>query len=197
MQPMHMLSSIALLVYASSAVAQETDIRWAYPQEDIDEIVVVGVSRCGSWPIEHYRLIGCEYMELTKEDLPMVLLARQNFFSDCLKCLDRRCTMKVWPEDRTTEKLLCRRLFRTPTKIWRFVKPDALFSPFRVSVTFSISAKGKIEDIELVSIDGDIEEEGLLRLIEVGAARTTFEPIVVADVAYELVDLSDTFILDD
>lgn len=56
MQPMHTLSSTALLVYASSALAQETDIRWAYPKEDIDEIVVVGVSRRGSWLIEHYRL---------------------------------------------------------------------------------------------------------------------------------------------
>ncbi len=197
MRTMQILSSIASLICASSTVAQETDIRGAYPTEDIDEIVVVGVNRCGSWPIEHYRLKGCEYVELRKEDLPVLLRSRQEFFSDCLKCLGGRCTMKAWPKDKTTEELLCKRLFRTPTRVPRFMKPDALFSPFSVSFTFSISVKGKVEDIELVSFDGDIEEEELLRLIEDGAARTRFEPIVVADVTYQLVGLRDKLILDD
>ena len=197
MRKMQILSSIALLICASSTVAQETDIRGAYSTEDIDEIVVFGVNQCGSWPIEHYRLKGCHYVELKKEDLPMVLRSRQEFFSDCLKCLGSRCAMKAWPEDNTTEELLCNRLFRTPTRVPRFMNPDALFSPFRVSFTFSISVKGKVEDIELVSFDGDIDEEELLRLIESGATRTRFEPIVVADVAYQLVGLRDKLILDD
>ena len=77
------------------------------------------------------------------------------------------------------------------------MNPEALFSPFRVSFTFNISVKGKVEDVELVSFEGDIEKEELLRLIEGGAARTRFEPIVVADVAYELISLNDAFILDD
>ncbi len=192
-----MLSFIASLICASSAVAQENDIRGASPKEDIDEIVVVGTNRCGSWPIEHYGLKGCEYVELRKEDLPVLLRSRQELFSDCLKCLGSRCTMKAWPEDKTTEELLCKRLFRTPTRIPRLMKPDALFLPFSVSFTFSISVKGKVEDIKLVSFDGDIDEEELLRLIEDGAARTRFEPIVVADVAYQLIGLRDKLILDD
>jgi len=105
--------------------------------------------------------------------------------------------MKAWAEDETTEKLLCKRLFRTPTRIPSFMKPNALSSPFRVSFTFSISVKGKVGDIELVSLDGDIDEVELLRLIEGGAARTRFEPIVVADVAYQLVGLRDKLIMDD
>jgi len=194
---MRILSSIVALTCSPSTVAQETDIHKAYPNEDIDEIVVVGVNRCGSWPVEHYRLKGCEYVELRKEDLSVLLRSRQDFFLDCLKCLGSRCTMKAWPEDKVTEKLLCKRLFMTPTRVPRFMKPDALFSPFSVSFTFSISVKGKVEDIELVSFDGDIDEEELLRLIEDGAARTRFEPIVVADVAYQLVGLRDKLILDE
>ena len=48
MRTMQILNSIALLTCASSAVAQETDIRGVYPNEVIDEIVVVGAIRCGS-----------------------------------------------------------------------------------------------------------------------------------------------------
>ena len=77
------------------------------------------------------------------------------------------------------------------------MNPHARVSPLRVSFAFNISTKGKVGDIELISFDGDIEEEELLQLIGDGAARTRFEPIVVADVAYELVGLSNTFILDD
>ena len=197
MRTMQILSSIALLICASSAVAQETDIRGVYPNEVIDEIVIVGAIRCGSWPIKHQRVRGCEFAELKKENRPKLLRLRRELFSDCLICLDSRCTMKAWPEDRKTEKLLCKRLFRTPTRVSRFMKPHARFSPLRVSYTFKISTKGKVEDIELISFDGEIEEEELLQLIGDGAAKTRFEPIVVADVAYELVGLRDTFILDD
>ena len=197
MRAMQILRSVALLACASVTHAQDADIHGAYQNDAADEIVVVGVNRCGSWPIEHLRLTGCEYVELRKEELPMVLRSRQEFFSDCLKCAGSQCTMKPWPDDRTVEKLLCKRLFRTPTRVSRFMKPDSLFSPFTVSFTFGITAKGRVEGIEIVAMDGDIEEEELLRLIERGAARTRFEPIVVAGVAYELVGLRDSLVLDD
>ena len=100
-------------------------------------------------------------------------------------------------EDRTTEKLLCKRLFWTPTRVSRFMNPGARFSALRVSYTFKISTDGKVEDIELISFEGDIEEEELVRLIGDGASKTRFEPIVVADVAYEIVGLRDTFILNE
>jgi hypothetical protein len=67
----------------------------------------------------------------------------------------------------------------------------------RVSYTFKISTKGRVEDIELISFEGDIEERKLFKLIADGAAKTRFEPIIVADVDYELVSLRDTIILVD
>ena len=70
-------------------------------------------------------------------------------------------------------------------------------SPLSVSFTFKISTDGRVEDIELVSFESDIGEEELLQLIEDGATRTRFEPVVVADVAYEIVGLRDAFVLND
>lgn len=69
--------------------------------------------------------------------------------------------------------------------------------PLRVSFTFKLSIDGRVEDIELVSFETDIGEEELLQLIEEGATRTRFEPVVVADVAYEIVGLRDAFVLND
>ncbi|MCH7822738.1 MAG: hypothetical protein IIA07_12025 [Proteobacteria bacterium] len=76
----------------------------------------------------------------------------------------------------------------------KIAKPLARYSPLRFSYTYKISTNGRVEDIELISFDGDISEAALLRLIANGAAGTKFEPIVVADVKYELVDLRDTII---
>ena len=194
---MRISGTIPLLICALSIGAQEINTNGSYSGEDIDEIVVVGVRRCGSWPIEHYRFKGCEYVELRKEELPMVLRSRQEFFSTCLICQGSRCIMKEWPEDKPTESILCKRLFRTPTRIPRFLESDDIFSPFTASFTFSISDKGKVEDIELISFDGDIDAEKLLSLIEGGAAKTRFEPIAVGDEAYELVGLREKLLMGD
>jgi len=66
-----------------------------------------------------------------------------------------------------------------------------------VSFTFKISTKGRIEDVEVVSFEGDIAEVELLQLIRDGAARARFEPVVIADMTYEIVGIRDAFVLDD
>ncbi len=95
------------------------------------------------------------------------------------------------------EEILCKRLFWTPTRISRSMIYGGRISPMRVSFTFKISTKGKVEDIEVVSFEGDIAEAELLQLIRDGAMKTRFEPLVIADMAYEIVGLRDAFILDD
>jgi len=202
---MQILSSIALLAFcASSASAAETDTLAIHPDEVIEEVVVKGVNRCGTWPIQHERLIGCEYVELSKEDLAIVLDLRPKLFLACLSCQGSRCIANEWPEGKTTQELLCKRLFWTPTRIVRFMFgaersiPESENSdPFTVSFTFTISTKGRVEDIELVSFEGDIAENELLELIERGATKTRFEPVAVQDKVYEIVGIKDTFKLDD
>ena len=205
LRAMQILRSIALLAFcASSASAAETDAGAIPSEEVIEEIVVKGVNRCGSWPIQHQRLIGCEYVELNKKDLAIVLDLRPKLFSACLSCQGSRCIANVWPEGKTTQELLCKRLFWTPTRVVRFMFgaersiPLREYSgPLRVSFTFTISTKGRVEDIEVVSFEGDIAKEELLELIERGATKTRFEPVVVEDMAYEIVGLKDSFKLDD
>ncbi len=108
-----------------------------------------------------------------------------------------RCTGKVWPADRIKEKVLYRRIYWTPTRVSRSLILGGPINPMRVGFTFKISTEGKVEDIELVSLKGDITEAGLLKLINDGAKRTRFEPLVIAEKAYEIVGVRDEYILDD
>jgi len=197
---MQILRFIALLSFCTcSASALEADTDDLHNNEVIEEIVVKGVNRCGSWPIQHKRVRGCEYAVLKTEDLRMVLDLRQKFVETCLNCQGNRCIAKVWQEDRMTEMLLCKRLFWTPTRISRSVifGERERSSPMSVSFTFRISTKGKIENIEVVSFEGDIAEAELLQLIRDGAMKTRYEPLVIADMAYEIAGLRDAFVLDD
>ncbi|MCH7822737.1 MAG: hypothetical protein IIA07_12020 [Proteobacteria bacterium] len=77
MRTMLILLLIALLTfYTSIAHAEESDTRGIDPHEVIEELIVMGVSRCGSWPIAHQSLRGCEFAELERKNLPTVLELR-------------------------------------------------------------------------------------------------------------------------
>ena len=156
---------VALFACAAWANAQEPHANVIPPAGVVEEVVVKGVSRCGSWPIRHQRLRGCEYAELRKEDLSKVLELRAKLFSICLSCQGNQCVVRVWSRDRTTEKRLCRRLFRTPSKVSRVMIAGGYASPLVVSFTFKISTAGKVEDIELISFEGDLDEQAVLSLI--------------------------------
>ena len=204
LRPLRILKFVALLAFcSSSASAAETDARAFHPEEVIEEIVLKGVHPCGSWPIQHRRIEGCEYEVLKEGNLAKVLDLRPNLFSTCLSCQGSQCITKAWPDGKVVEKLLCKRVFWTPTIIERHIYAAGHFrrsqysSPLRVSFTFTISTTGRVEDIEVVSFEGDISEEKLLELIESGATKARYEPVVVADMAYEIVGLKEAFILDD
>jgi len=67
----------------------------------------------------------------------------------------------------------------------------------RVSFTFKISTEGKVEGIELVSFEGDTSEAEIMKPIKGGAAKTRFEPLVIADKTYEIVGLRDGYVSGD
>ena len=195
MQTMLLLLYSALLtIYAVAAHAQENRTRVILPTEATNELVVLGVGRCGSWPIDHQGLEGCEFAELKKKEVPAVLELRRKFFSDCLSCKSNQCILEAWPEGRISEQLFCKRVFWTPTRVSRFMNPSAGAGPFRASYSFTISTGGRVKDIDLISFDGDIEEDKLLQLIVDGASRTRFESITLGEVTYELVGLRDSIV---
>ena len=70
-------------------------------------------------------------------------------------------------------------------------------SQMSVSFTFGISTAGRVQAIEIVSFESEITQDRVLKLIERGATRTRFEPLAIADIAYEVVGLKGAFILDE
>ena len=74
MRTTRLLLFIALLTICTSIVrAEESDTGGTYSNEVIEEVVAVGESRCGTWPIEHKRLIGCDSFQTGQPERGMNL----------------------------------------------------------------------------------------------------------------------------
>ncbi len=69
--------------------------------------------------------------------------------------------------------------------------------PVAVSITYTISPEGRAENIKIRSLEGKMTQRSILQLVQQGAARTRFEPLVIEETAYEIVGLIDSFELGD
>ena len=154
--------------------------------EVIDEIVVKGANTCGSWPIPHRASLGCAYVELEREDLDRALEMRSELLATCLNCQGNQCSAIAWSQDNSLERMICKRIFWTPTRVSKFAYKVERSRPLSVSARYTISTAGTVKDIEIVTFDGSISEKNLLKLLERGAGRTRFAPVVIDDTAYEI-----------
>ena len=163
----------------------------------LEEVVVEGIRHCGSWPIDHERMAVCEFAVLKPRVLPNILEMRPRLLSHCLSCNGTVCTRRSFQTHQQLEARLCQRVFWTPIRIPGSMSVSGNVEPVAVSIGFTISTKGRAENIEIRSLEGKVTQGSVLQLIQRGAARTRFEPLVIEEVAYEIVGLIDTFVLGD
>jgi len=188
MQTMRTLALLAICLSNASEAQTDAQADSSAMQsgEVIDEIVVTGANTCGFWPIPHRAVLGCAYVELKREDLDRVLEWRSELLSTCLNCQGNQCSAIAWPQDNSLERMVCKRIFWTPTRVSKLAYKVERSRPLSVSARYTISTAGTVKDIEIVMFDGNITEKNLLELLERGAGRTRFEPVVIDDTAYEI-----------
>ena len=183
------LRAAVLLVPVCTVMAQEA--------RPIEEVVVQGLERCGSWPIDHREMSTCEFAVLDRGRISTVRELRSKLLSLCLSCTDRVCVRRQLPRDLQEEARLCRRVFWTPTRIRRMSRQSRNTHWLDVSFTYTLSARGRVEDVRLTSLEGEWSREEVRDLVVKGASRALYEPLVVEDVAYEIVDLRGRYVLEE
>lgn len=199
MQTMRTLALLAICLANASEAQTDTqsDAPAMQSGDVIDEIVVKGAKWCGTWPIRHRAVFGCSYVELERDDLDSILELRSELLATCLSCRGNQCSLVAWPQDNSLERWVCKRVFWTPTRISRSIYKFGRTSPLSVSARYTLSTTGTVKDIEIVAFDGNISEENLLELLERGAGRTRFEPVVIDDTAYEITGIHASWDLGD
>lgn len=187
--------SIFCLVNGAFGFAEATD-EYAASAREVEEVRVSAVAQCGSWPIAHADIVGCEYAELKPEMLKSIREHRADYLTRCLHCEDGTCAPKTWSRDQMTVRNLCKRLFMTPVKVpsWSGrlkVANESLLVRF----SYSISRRGRVEDIHLHLHDSDLTETQVIKMIENGAQEVRFEPLRFEGRVLSIVDLAEGYTL--
>ena len=175
------------------AEAANNDVNSA---RDVEEVTVQAVAQCGSWPIAHIDIVGCEYAELKPEMLQGIRKNRAAYLTRCMRCENGTCVPRAWSRDQLTARNLCKRLFVTPIKVssrsgGSSVSDASLFVRF----SYVISRRGRVEDIHMDLLDSDLTDSQVYKLIENGARQVRFEPLKVEGQTVLIVGLQDGYML--
>ena len=182
-------------ISGTHSFAASTDSDDAYGR-DVEEVRVSAVAQCGSWPIAHVDIVGCEYAELKTEVLKDIRKHRSDYLTRCLQCKDGTCALKTWSRDQMTARNLCKRLYITPIKVpSRSGRTDVSEASLLVRFSFSITHRGRVEDIHLDLLDSDLTESQVFKMIKRGARQVRFEPLKVDGQALSIEGLRDGYTL--
>ena len=95
-----------------------------------------------------------------------------------------------------TARNLCKRLYITPIKVpSRSGRTDVSEASLWVRFSFSISNRGRVEDIHLDLLDSDLTESQVFKMIKGGARQVRFEPLKVDGQALSIEGLRDGYTL--
>ena len=182
-------------ISGTHSFAASTDSDDAYGR-DVEEVRVSAVAQCGSWPIAHVDIVGCEYAELKTEVLKDIRKHRADYLTRCLQCMDGTCALKTWSRDQMTARNLCKRLYITPIKVpSRSDRTDVSEASLLVRFSFSITHRGRVDDIHLDLLDSDLTESQVFKMIKRGARQVRFEPLKVDGQALSIEGLRDGYTL--
>jgi hypothetical protein len=95
-----------------------------------------------------------------------------------------------------TARNLCKRLYITPIKVpSRSSGTNNSEASLLVRFSYSITRRGRVEDIHLDLLDSDLTESQVFKMIESGARQVRFEPLKVNGQALSIVGLQDGYTL--
>lgn len=134
----------------------------------------------------------CPALAIKKSEINSIVERRQSTFKHCLACVDDQCTFKQWPAEGKEFEQACRLLFCAPTKMPRkmFINPKSA-EEGGVFFTFGISKEGRVKDVKITDLVGEVTESEALQHIDNLFERRRYEPIEINGKRYELTGLRD------
>tara|TARA_R110002072_G_scaffold31735_18_gene97698 strand:+ start:20477 stop:21022 length:546 start_codon:yes stop_codon:yes gene_type:complete len=135
---------------------------------------------------------ACPVQVIKRDQIKAVVARRQTTFKHCLECEGDSCELTRWPESGKDFAKVCKALFCTPKKIPRTTfAPDEVDKDGAFNFTYTIGKNGRVKDIEVTDVIGDITYEAALKAAEATYKRRRYEPIIIDGTAYELSNLQD------
>jgi hypothetical protein len=140
----------------------------------MEEIVATAPNRCGPWPLRHVVTNACEYPVLKAETDKITYALRSKLLTSCLACSAQICELRSLP---VNNKRICTTLFATPRRIISLAAAQGMGKrEFDARFRYDITAKGRIENIELIESKG-MSPGAIIELLKEGAVQVRHHPI--------------------
>ena len=110
----------------------------------------------------------------------------------CLECGTTVCKLKKWDASNKTNQTICNRLFCKPTKTNKTLfasNENYGFGITQVKFSYSINSSGRIEDVVLKEVRGEMDRKRALVYLKDNLKLLRYEPIVIDGESYSLTDL--------
>ena len=132
---------------------------------------------------------------LPEESIEQINTMRTKASKHCLECGTTACRLKEWDQANQTNKKVCNRLFCKPIKR---TQKKSLFSSNEnhgfgqtfVSFTYSVNQKGRVVDVDLKSLEGEMDKKRAKIFLKDNLKTLRYEPIEIDGKKYSLVDLN-------
>ena len=175
----------------------------------MEETAVKASINCGPWPVYQVTsLASCEYPVINKNMLGAIKKGRNRLLNSCLLCADGICSAKNRDDLDSHSLFTCKMLFRAPLSIgliagasasaatvMRGTKQDPYAQPFSATITYTISADGRVTDLHFVDIDSALERSEVEQLVKAGAQSVRFLPLDIGGVTHPIAQVESLFVL--
>ena len=130
--------------------------------------------------------------KLPKNSIDKIKDMRLKASSHCLKCGTTSCILKKWDSANITNQTICNRLFCKPIKTNKTLftsDENHGLGVTQVNFTYSINSSGRIEDVVLKAVRGEMDKKRALVYLKDNLKLLGYEPIIIEGKAYSLGDL--------
>ncbi|MFL2701411.1 MAG: hypothetical protein ACJ0F3_00965 [Gammaproteobacteria bacterium] len=110
----------------------------------------------------------------------------------CLECGTTACKLTKWDASNKTNQTICNRLFCKPTKTNKTLfasNENHGFGITQVKFSYSINSSGRIEDVVLKEVRGEMDRKRALVYLKDNLKLLRYEPIVIEGESYSLTGL--------
>jgi len=140
-------------------------------------------------------LMSCDHKVAMSGDLlSKVIKHRDSAFQTCLTCNKGDCAMKTWTAENQNNEMICKRLFCTPKKVSKGyeVPADTPRGKSSFTYSYSISKKGRLDEINILSVEGSYKRKDALKFLKSLTKRTEYEPLTHENKKYKVTNLTSS-----
>ena len=120
---------------------------------------------------------------------------REKAFDTCLKCEGNSCKINSFPP-KSANANICKHLFCKPIKKRKIqgeeIPTDLKIGYSKFEFSYKITEKGRINDVEIISLEGVMNQRDAYRWTTTVTKRIIYLPVKIEGKTYEITNLTNT-----